>query len=319
MVNSKSRVFLFTGNGGYLKEKAIEDLKSSLLGSSSSELNYKMFYGGETDAKEILGYVTTIPFLAAKRFVVVKYFEKLSQEDKDILIKYLKNPSESTCLVLETSDDNVLKEYVDIASHANICHFKDPAGAELTSWMNRFLFASGKKIEEEAIEVLKEMQGNNLLSLAQELEKLIVFIGERDTIKVSDVEEVVAKSLVSSVFDLTDAIEGKQVDRSVKIISDLIMGGKKPYEIIGLLCWHLKRILRAKDLQAKGEPDLHVAGILKIGKKHSDEFFKQANRLTVGQIRSKMRIILEADLDIKRSKYDPALILEFAVIKLCLG
>jgi DNA polymerase III delta subunit len=32
-----------------------------------------------------------------------------------------------------------------------------------------------------------------------------------------------------------------------------------------------------------------------------------------------MKILLETDLDIKRSRYDPAIALEFAVIKLCLG
>lgn len=314
----KSQVFLFIGDDKYQKEKAIQLLSSELLGNSSKELDHKVFYGADSDAREILDYINTIPFLADKRFVVIKDFEKMPQEFKSRLIEYIKKPLKSTCLVLESKDDSILKEYGLITRYANVRRFGELTGHELDSWIKKFLAGLGKKIEPDAILILKELQGRNLLGLTQELEKLASFTGKKEEIKAEDVEEVVGKSLVLSTFDLADAIGEKRLDRAMKLGYGLILAGKKEYEIIGLLCWHFKRILRAKSLQARGQRDNAIAGMLKVSRKYSDGFFKQVESLGVPQLRSKIRVLLEADLDIKRTKYDPTLILEFAIIRLCL-
>lgn len=319
MVESKVPVFLFIGEDDYLREKAIKDLSSSLLDSSSRELDYKVFYGGETSAREILDVAATMPFLASRRLVVIKDFEKLSKEDIDRIITYLRKPSESTCLVLETKDDSVTKEYASMTRYVNIKRFDTLIGQELSSWIKQFVASHGKSIDETAVKDLKELQGQNLLSFAQELEKLITFVGERDRIKLDDVEALVGKSLTLSAFELTWAIERNRVDDAIRIVSDLLLIGKKHYEIIGLLCWHFNRILKAKMLEVKGESRFGIVNSLKIHKRYSDDFFKQLDSLEIDQVRSKMRVLLDADLDIKRTKFDPALVLELAIIRLCLS
>ncbi len=319
MVEPKLSVFLFIGEDNYLREKAIKDLNSSLLNGSSRELDYKIFYGEEASAREILGIATTAPFLASKRLIVIKNFEKLPKEDVLRIITYLRKPSESTCLVLETKDDFVLKEYDSIARYVNIKRFNTPIGQELSSWIRQFVTSNGKSIEEDAVKDLKELQGQNLSILAQELEKLITFIGERDRIKLDDVEALVGGSLTLSAFELTWAIEKTRIDDAIRIVSDLLLIGKKHYEIIGLLCWHFNRILKAKMLERRGESRLSIANSLKIYKRYSEDFFKQLDSTEIAQVRSKMKILLDADLDIKRTKFNPALILEFTIIRLCLS
>jgi len=319
MVNSEFPVFLFIGNDSYLKEKAIEDLVSSLLDRSSRQLDYKIFYGGEAEAREILDYVTTFPFLAAKRLAVVKELEKLPPEFKTPLIAYVKKPLKSTCLILESKDSSILDEYGELSKYANVNRFDGLNDSESLSWIRKFLASRDKKIENDAALLLKEMRGHDLLSLAQELEKLIAFIGNRDCIKVNDVEEVVGRSLIASAFDLTDAIGKKDIEEALRIVSDLISAGKKHYEIIGLLSWHVKRLLRAKMLQAKGQTDSHIVNFLRLSRRYSDQFFKQLRFIQIPQMRSGMAVLLEADMDIKRTKFDPTLILEFAIIKLCLS
>ena len=111
MVNPIKSVFLFAGNDSYSKEQAIKKLKSSLLDSSSSELDYKVFDGADAEVRDILDHVSTIPFLASKRLIIIKHFEKLSKEDTSRLIDYIKNPTKSTCLVLDAEDDSIIKQY----------------------------------------------------------------------------------------------------------------------------------------------------------------------------------------------------------------
>ena len=313
----KSSAFLFIGEDGYLKEKAIEDLTSSLLDNSSRQLDYKIFYGAETDARSILDYATTIPFLAPKRVTVIKDVEKLSKEDISKLISYLKNPSKSTCLILESKDNSVLEEFSETS--LKVQRFDGLEGYEILSWIRQYVASRGKSISEDAARELKELQGANLSSMAQELDKLIAFTGDRPQIETGDVEGLVGKSLIISAFDLTKAIESNRIGEAIRIVSDLMLGGKRPHEIMGLLCWHFSRILKARVLLSRGESVSHISNILRVSGRYSDNFFQQVKRFTNSEIKSKIRGLLEADLDIKRTKFDPALILEFVIIRLCLS
>lgn len=312
-------VFLFAGNDSYSKEKAIDELITAVLGGSARELNCKVFYGADSDASHILDYLATLPFLSPRRVAVVKDFDKLSKESKSLIADYAKKKiSKSTCLILDMKDTAALNDYSS-GGHVSIRRFSDPTDSELTSWIKHFLSAKGKKIEDDAVAALKELQGQNLLSIASELEKLMLFTEPADCIRMSDVEDVVARSLTASAFDLMDAIERKDIDAAISIVSESMQGGKKHYEIIGLLCWHLKRILKAKMLFTGGASEPQVGATLKIGARYRSEFFRQVKAVDISRIKSRLGILLEADANIKRAKYDPGLVLEFTVIRLCLS
>ena len=75
------------------------------------------------------------------------------------------------------------------------------------------------------------------------------------------------------------------------IISNLIGSKKaKPQEIIGLMAWHLRRLLAGKGIRRKSE-----------------------RKALIGNIRA----LLLADYQIKRSRLDPRFILEFTILRLC--
>lgn len=320
MVNTKSPVFLFIGNDSYLKEKAIKDLVSSLPEGSSKDLDHKVFYGGEAQPREVLDCINAIPFLASRKVVIIRDLEKTSSEFMPSLMNYIKKPLASTCLILEASGESILKEYSDLAGYANVQRFGEMSGREAVAWIRDFLAARKKKIHPDAAALLREMHGQNFLVLTQELEKLVSYTGSRSEIGVRDVEEIVGKSMISSTFDLADAIGAKKADAALRICGELMTAGKKEYEIIGLLCWHFKRLLKAKTLQARGESDSRIAYGLRIGQKYWPGFFKQVAHLKASRIKAGLKVLLDADLDIKRTRFDYAhqsLVLEFLILKLC--
>jgi len=323
MVSSRSSVYLFVGNNEYLKEKAIADLKSAILkGACGDDLDYKVFYGGEVDFREVLDSVATIPFLSAKKLVVIKNVEDLNDENLGRLIACIKKLLKSTVLVLDAKSDSAGSVPGELAGLANVSRFNEMTDAEFHGWVKKSVESktgSRKNIEDDAASQLKDLHGKDLLVLSGEIEKLIAFTGERNLITLADVEKVSARSAFSSAFDLTHAIENNNPDIALSIASELTATGRKHHEIIGLLCWHLRKVLRAKTLQAKGEPDSRVAYKLGIGRRYQDNFFKQVNSIGIKETREKLKILMDADLDIKRSRLDPTLILEFVVMKLCLG
>ncbi len=319
MVNSKSSVFLFVGGERYLKENALHKLKASLAGDSPAELDYKVFYGDESNIRDILDHVSTIPLFSTKRLVVIRDPERLPREDKPRLAEYIKKPSKSAYIVLDSDNVSVIGEFNVRSEHVKVMRFDTLSDRDMSAWIKQFLASRGKRMDEEAIALLKELQGCDLLSVSGELEKLIVFTGERKDITIRDVEGLVGKSAIASAFDLGWMIGEKNVAGAIKLISDLVLFGKRPHEVIGLVSWHLNRMLKAKAMIAKGESAGSVIGVLRIHSKDRDRFLKQLKVFSPGQLKSKLNTLLEADLDIKRSRLDPVLILEVAVIRLCLA
>ncbi len=321
MVNSKPTVFLFLGADSYSKDQAIKKLSDSVLDSSSRSLDYKVFDCNEDEARDILDYVSTIPFLASKRLVVVKNFKKLSEEDSSRVVNYIKNPNKYTYLVIDAEDDSILKDYPEITRNVMLNRFGELTDSQFQSRAKEMLAsaACNKNITSDAAKALKELCDGDMGSVSQELQKLSSFVGDRDQIETEDVEEVAGKHINASAFDLTDAIEVNDLKKALSIISELTLSGKKHYEIVGLLCWQMKRLFKGRALLEKGTPGAQIAASLRISRRYCDRFFAQLKASTLAGIEAKMKILLDADLDIKRSRYDPAVALEFAIIKLCLG
>ena len=315
----KAPVLLFVGDEKYLKEKAIDELKTSFSDGSAGDLDCKVFYANETPARDILDYVKTLPFLSSKRLVIVKEFEKLPEDERSRLISYIKKPPKNTYLVLDAKDDSILKEDHDLGRYVDIKRFDRLTDTEVLSWIRSFITSKGKRAGDGAIEALAELQGANLVSLSNEIEKIITYAGDRDEISLSDVEETVGRSAMSSTFDLVWAIGENSADKAVRITADLASSGKKAYEVIGLLCWHFKRLLHARSLADQGESNYSIANALRVNKRSAGDFFRQMRAFNIEGIKSRLKVLLEADLDIKTTKYNPALILEIAVIRLCLG
>lgn len=315
----KILVLLFVGDDSYSKENAVKNLRSSLAGDSSRDFDYDVFHGGESDPIEALELASTVPFVAKKRLVVIKDLEKSSQSFLSRLLAYVKKPSRSTCLVLESEDDEFISDNKEIAKYCEVRRFDGIKGSGMESWVNKYLSSAGKKITSDALEALGEQHSTDLRFLAYELDKLIAFTGSRDEVNLVDVEEVVTRSLSAQAFDLANAMDKRDIGMAMKVISDLMSGGRKQYEIVGLLCWHIKRIWRAKTFLEQGKDTRYITQTLKIHQRYQNEFLKQVNAMSKVLIQKRMEALLEADLDIKRSRFDPTLVLECAVMRLCLG
>lgn len=319
MVTTSPSVFLFLGKEKYLKERAISDLRSRSLDSSSGELDYKVLHGSDTSADEIINSAGTIPFFSSKRLIVVKDFDKLSKEDALKVVAYIKNPNRHTCLIIDSDDASILEDSPLIAKHAKVLRFSPLSDNELSSWIKKYLSMQDKTIEDDALDMLKESKNTDLLNLSHELDKLIAFIGKRKNITNDDVENLVGKGVVASAFDIASAIGDRNASKAISIVHELTSSGKKPYEITGILSWFFKRVLKAKLLLDAGDTESSVGQKLRINRKNAEEFFTHVHSFSALDLESKMKVLLDADLSIKRPRYNPSFIMEFAIIRLCLG
>ncbi len=312
-------VCLFVGEEDHVKEKAVRQLKRALLARETAELNYNVFYGDDSGAREILDCAATLPFFSGKRLVVVKKAEKLTHEDAKLIASYAAAPQRATCLVLCSSDDSILGALYD-PDHVRVVRFDRIPAFTLSHRIREAVAVYGKTIDDESVELLKELFGHSEGEiLEREIEKLGSFVGTRPRIGVHDVETVAGRGLANSTFELTDAIGRGDVAGALRVLQDSPSTPASRYsDIVGLIAWHLRTLSKGMRLAARGTSTSALARTLRIPRRLEKDFLTRLKKFEAGGLSSKLEILLRADLDMKTGRMDSRSAIETAIVRLCL-
>ncbi len=306
-----------TGKEEFLKEEEIKRIKSKLLNDKDAVFNYNVFYAKEADAQTILEVAKSLPFISSHRLIVVRDVDKLSPSDKELLLSYLRNPNSQTVLVLETSQENETYFSNLFLKYGKVTHFKKLRDDEVGHWIRRRVNANKKRIETKAIEVIVDNVGSELRNLANAIDVLILYLGDRDLILEEDVQNLIGISSVSSIFELVEAIGQKDTQGALRILSSLFNSGEKPPQILGLIVWHWRRLWQAKQFLSKGETKDMLAEKLEIREYFLDKLFRQLSNFQLAELKEGFNYLLEVDMDIKMGRLDPRFCLEMLVVRLC--
>lgn len=319
MVAPKRSVFLLIGDDKYLTERSLNDLKTSIRKYSITAPEESLFYGDDIQEQDLFDRLNTAPLLSQERIVVIKEAEDIDDGCLTRLKEYIRKPSGSSYLIMLGKDESVAGRFRDVSENISIRKQELPSGGSFVLWVKKHVQQYAKTIDDEAIAIVRELEGNDLSMISRELDKLVTFVGVRKDIRAEDTEAVLGRSMVISAFKITDAIGRNDTAGALEVTSLLMSEGRKEYEIVGLLCWYLKRLLKAKTLILKGESQHAVSSAMRIGRRFQADFFRQLERLDIRKLRSDIEVLLNADLDIKRSRIDPGIALELAIIKLGLN
>ena len=311
-------VYLFLGEEDFLKEEAVEKLKATLLGAKIDYLNYSIFYGGEKEfnPEEMFNALDTLPFLSKKRLVVLKDADLAPSPVKEAILSYLSHPKESAVFVVESALPVIKGEFIlAVSKMAQLVYYRRLKDAEIDAWLVKRAAAHGKKILPEAVKALKENIPNSLRMLSSDMDNIILYVGARHLIEKGDVDAVIGISPSHSAFDLIDSIEKKDVKLALKIFSSLRRDRKREIELLGLLGWNARMILRAKALlRIRNKED--VRRDLGLNPRTFDQIVRYAASFKKDEIFTLMDEILRADIDIKTGMA-PAVVIEKLIVKMC--
>lgn len=81
---------------------------------------------------------------------------------------------------------------------------------EIKKWIQSKLNDNFKDIKQDALNNMIELTGINFNIISQELDKLMLFLGDRPTINKDDVNQIINRSLEQNVFLLTEYIQKRQ-------------------------------------------------------------------------------------------------------------
>ena len=312
-------LYHFTGEEDFLKEEAWRKISSILVPEDLKSFNLDLLYGSETSAVEIISKVSTSPINSEKRLVVVFDVHKLSPFYKDVLLSYLPKLPDFTCLILLSPKldpkTEKTKFYSALDKLATTVKFSRLSDKQTPSWIEAKVRQYGKKIETKALQILHDYVGNNLSDLAFEIEKLVLYMGDRGSINSLDVESVVGLSKTYNFFQLNDAIGERDCKKALEILKKLFLNGEKPGTVIYRLTEHLERLIKTKDfVPQKGES---LASVLKVPPFFVQKYPRQAENFSQDELEKGLVLLYQTDVGLKSSLMPDKILMELLVYNLC--
>ncbi|MCX5716441.1 MAG: DNA polymerase III subunit delta [Candidatus Omnitrophica bacterium] len=308
---SKS-VCLLVGNEEFLKEEWISAARQKIFKDeqpAAAEVDFGLMNAADVrDLAAVFDTAKTIPFLSKKRLLVLKNIDELfdSKPAQEQLLNYVRSPSPNTILILDTDikekDFPPNKFFEQLSGLAYVKTFKKIYDTDLINWIAGRFAARKKKADFPALELIKQLKGNDLRAIDQEIEKLCVYAGHRASIAREDVQQLVGKDILSGVDEIIYAISQGDKKRMLEASFDFQNLNKKDFGgAAGLFCWQLRRLLRAKGMIKEGRSQKKIVGDLKVWNKDIEKFMLQCRKLKALWIKKAVKEITEFDLRVKTS------------------
>ena len=306
--------YLLVGQEHYLKNQFLLKLKASVSAKEKSGLDFDVLIAGTPEINRISDYLDTLPLLAQYRIIVIKEADKLSQREKDCILKRLENSSSKLSIVLETSSTKTTKFIKEASNNAKIINCNKLKIKDLYPWVKRELASYKKRITPDALSMLIETCGNNLFLLKNEIDKIVAFVGDKKDLKLSDIEPILGRGSSATVFKMVDMVIDKKPGNAIKLLNNLL-NTEKPNNILNLLSWQFRNILRVKEL-GKNPNSGRLSEIFKTNSFLAQKTIAQSKNFTMKEIEDKLVLILEADSSLKCGVYTPEHAVERALVEL---
>ncbi len=316
--NMKS-VYVFYGEERYLKKLYENKLKSAVIEPGAEMMNVGIFEGNKASVYDAVNAINTLPFMSEKRLIIwrdSRLFASGRKDDSEEMAKaILTIPSSTTIIFIEDEIDKRLKITKDTTKTGRLVEFKTPTEKELIDWVGRTLKASGKAITVQDAMFLLRTVAHDMSTVEAEINKLVTYTGERNTITAEDISAICTKAPLIKIFDMIDAIGNKKTEVALDIFNNLIVLKESPIMIIAMIGRQFRLIMEAKLLRESGLSATAIAETMGQRQFLVNECLNQGRYFDKVQLRQALSDCLNADLNIKTGKMDDKLAVELLILK----
>jgi len=314
-----SPVYLWYGEDRFLIQEGLKVLKSFYFMTDPSGSGIEQVSAKELSPAVIVERANTMSFFANRLVIVedVTYFQDGQTADLEPFLDYFANPNPTTCLLLiSESVHRGRKFYKALDKTGEIMEFCAPKRQEWPAWVQSELKAREKSMDTQVISLFIEWTGHHTGVLCQELDKLVIFVGERKKITADDIKAITPQSIETSIFDLLDAVASRSASKALQALRDVLR--KEPaLKVLALLVRQVRLLLGCDALRRRGGNVAEAPAALGFSPYEAQKVWQQAARLSTKQLSKALSECLNTDLALKTGGGDAGLLLEIMIIKFC--
>nr|VFJ45202.1 MAG: DNA polymerase III, delta subunit [Candidatus Kentron sp. DK]VFJ66673.1 MAG: DNA polymerase III, delta subunit [Candidatus Kentron sp. DK] len=257
-------VYVISGDEPLQKDEALSAIRRAARTMGFAE-RLVFHADGRFDWDTIEQYADSPSLFSEKRLLEIRLAGSgPGQQGANALIRYTARSDSDQLLILATGQLDAKQrksKWYRALESVGACLTIWPVDARnLPRWIQARVQAAGMTITREAVGILVERMEGNLVSCAQEIEKLGLLC-DSPAIDVQDVLQSVVDSAHFDAFELVDSTLSGDAERTARILSGLAEEGMDPLPILGMLVWEIRELIKiAGELAGGADLDRALGG-----------------------------------------------------------
>lgn len=235
-------IVTLTGSNFYLLKRRLNELTDGFV-KEHGELALERIDAEEAEAQTVMDAVQSLPFLAARKMVVVRGLGSNKSASGQIE-QIIDSAGDSTDIVFyEPSPDKRSSYFKVLKSKTQLEEFNELDARALAGWLVQEAKNQGGLLSLADANYLVERSGPDQQLLANELDKHITYDSK---ITRENIDRLTVKTPQSRVFDLLDAAFAGNKSKALALYKEQRAQKVEPQAIMAMIAWQLKLLVLAK-------------------------------------------------------------------------
>src|SRR6478752_6613840 len=334
--------YVFVGDEAFFRKRFRDAILEHLVPADLRDFSLFEFDLGDTDLAEVLDRARTPSLMAPFQVFFIRgvktLFGRGSNEEKLAAIEaYCKDPNPDAVLIFVadhisipadarrmdmTDKDRYERIRETLGGFCAIVELARVEESEAVRWIGEYGTTRDVKIEPDAARELVDALGGDMMMVSNELEKLILYVGEKKRITLGDVETMVLAAKQRSLYELTDAISSKDRVRALQMLDAILSSGDGDEAAIGhlyMLAKTFRQMLVILERNVRDQRMLWAAlwQGFRVPPFAADDIIKQARRYkSRRELTRAIRLIAKADLALRSNPPSKRFVLEKLILDL---
>lgn len=303
-------IIILTGENSFGLQRELDRLVSEFV-AEQGDLALERLDGEDVEFARISEALTSLPFLASKKMVVLRR-PSANKQFVDEAEKLLADLPETTdAIIVEPKLDKRLGYYKFLKKATDFREYKQLDLAGMARWLADEAKSRGGSLSVRDAQYLAERVGLDQQLLANELDKLLLYDPK---ITRESIELLTEATPQSTIFELLEAAFGGNTKRAMALYQEQRAMKIEAPQIIAMLAWqlHVLALIKAAGDRSADE----IAAEAKISPFVVRKSQNIARKLTLQQLKQLVAELTDIDVRSKRTNLDVDEALQNYLLKL---
>jgi DNA polymerase-3 subunit delta len=303
-------IYSLTGENSFALFQKLRLLVEDFL-SEYDEFGLERVDGEEAEFSRIQESLTSLPFLASKKMIILKSPSKNKQfiEQFEQLLGGI--PETTDVVLVEQKLDKRLSYYKFLKNKTDFQEFNELDQPHLVRWLSMTAKDRGGSINDVDARYLVDRVGAHQQLLANELEKLLLY---DSNVTRPSINLLTEEAPQSTIFQLLESAFTGDAKQTIKLYKEQRQLKIEPQQIIAMLTWQLHILAVIKTASDRSADQ--IAADAKINPYVVRKSLSIARRISLAELKGLITDLLEIDTRLKRESLDADGILQNYLIQI---
>lgn len=334
--------YVLIGDEAFFRKRCREAVLQHLVPAEMRGFSLYEMDLAETELGEVLDQARTPSLMAPFQVFFVRGVNQLygrgsHEREFQAIRDYCESPNPEALIVfvadhvsipadmrrMELDDKNRYERIREtLGQYCGIVELARVEESEAMRWIVETGKEQGVQVDSDAARELVDTLGGDMLMVSNELEKLVLYAGEKKKITLGDVETMVLAAKQRSLYELTDAISGKDRVKALEVLEAILSTSEGEDAAIGHLYMLAKTYRQMLVISEKNVRDSRALWQVlwqgfRVPPFAAEDLIRQARRYkSRRELARGLRLIARADLALRSNPTSKRFVLEKLVMDL---